>query len=63
MIKMPEERLTTVVIGKIHISEWIRDEFESRIVELLSFREKYRKPQKKDQINSFGRLEIFAPRT
>nr|WP_287849084.1 DUF4747 family protein [Methanothrix sp.] len=44
---MPEERLTTVVIGKIHISEWIRDEFESRIVELLSFREKYRKPQKK----------------
>lgn len=38
---MPDERLTTVVIGKMHVSSWVGDEFEGRILELLSKRREY----------------------
>ena len=38
---MPDERLTTVVVGKLHISSWVAEELRGRIIELLSKREEY----------------------
>lgn len=36
----------TVVVGKIHVSEWAKDSFETRLTELLSTREKYKRSKK-----------------
>jgi len=38
---MTEERMTKVVVGKVHISNWAKDEFRSRIVTLLRTKKKY----------------------
>ena len=38
---MPDEKLSSVVIGKMHVSPWVGQEFEDRIIELLSAREEY----------------------
>jgi hypothetical protein len=40
-MQVPDEKLSSVVIGRIHISPWVGQEFEDRIVELLSAREEY----------------------
>lgn len=38
---MIEERMSKVVVGKIHISNWAKDAFESRLITLLSTKKKY----------------------
>lgn len=40
---MSEGRLTTVVVGKIHVSEWAKSEFRTRLIDLLSTRKKYKR--------------------
>jgi len=38
---MPEERQRRVVIGKIHISRWVTNDFESRLIGLVSGGDEY----------------------
>lgn len=38
---MVDERLTTVLIGKIHIYNWIKEDFESNLRDFLSTKQKY----------------------
>lgn len=38
---MADDRVATVVVGKIHISNWVKEEFESRLITLLSTKKKY----------------------
>jgi hypothetical protein len=38
---MPDEKLSSVVIGRMHVSPWVGQEFEDRVIELLSAREEY----------------------
>lgn len=38
---MSDEKLSMVVLGRVHISAWVRDEFEYRLEELVTKSEKY----------------------
>jgi hypothetical protein len=44
---MPDEKLSSVVIGRMHVSPWVGQEFEDRVIELLSAREEYEQYQHK----------------
>ena len=38
---MPEERRCRIVMGKIHISKWVKEDFEKRLIELISSGDEY----------------------
>jgi len=48
-----DQRVTTVVIGKIHISDWAKVDFESKLREFLSTKQKY------NQFTGIGKGKFF----
>jgi len=60
---MTKDRLDTVVIGKIHISEWAKTEFDNRLIELLSKKQKYKRTRGKGARGFFWTFSNYTKET
>lgn len=60
---MTDERLTKVVVGKIHISNWAKSEFDSRLKKLLSTKKKYEQERGKGKDKFYWTFSNFIEDT